>query len=90
MISLSDETEVLARRLAEVQRITVEDAVRQALEARAHAAGLLPEPGRPRDPSPEASAARREGLSRIVREIAALPVLDPRSPQEITDDLNDT
>jgi hypothetical protein len=35
MISLSDETEVLARRLAEVQHVTVEDAVRQAVEARA-------------------------------------------------------
>ena len=90
MISLSDETEVLARRLADVQHITVEDAVRQALEARAHSAGLLLEPSRPRDLSPEAAAARRAGLARIVREIAAMPVLDARSPQEIMDDLNDT
>ena len=90
MINLSDETEVLARRLAEVQHVTVEDAVRQALEARAHAAGVLLEPGRPRDPSPESAAARRIGLARIVREIAAMPVLDTRSPQEIMGDLNDT
>ena len=64
MIRLSDETEILARRLAEIERVTVEDAVRQALEARAHAAGLLLEPARPRDLSPEAAAARRAGPSR--------------------------
>lgn len=90
MISLSDETEVLARRLAEAQRLTVEDVVRQALEARAQETGLLPESGRPRDRSPEALVERRARLDRIVREIAAMPVLDARSPREIMDDLNDT
>jgi antitoxin VapB len=90
MISLSDETEALARRLADAQSVTVEDAVRQVLEARARAAGLLPEPSEPRDLSPKAVAARRTRLDRIVDKIAALPVLDARSPQEIMDDLNAT
>jgi antitoxin VapB len=88
MISLSDETEALARRLADAQSVTVEDAIRQALEARAHAAGLLREAGRPHDQSSEAVAARRARLDRIVRDIATMPVLDARSPREITDDLN--
>lgn len=83
MISLSDETEVLARRLAEAHHVTVEDAVRQALEARARATGLLPEP------QTTSAAERRTELARIVREIAALPVLDNRSPQQIMDDLNE-
>jgi antitoxin VapB len=88
MISLSNETEALARRLADAQSVTVEDVIRQALEARAHAAGLLPEAGQPHDQSPEAAVARRARLDRIVREIAAMPVLDARSPREIMDDLN--
>lgn len=88
MIDLSQETEALARRLAAAQSVSVDDAVRQALEARAAAAGILPAPRRPRDQSLEATAARRLRVDRIVREIAAMPVLDPRSPQEIMDDLN--
>jgi antitoxin VapB len=83
MIRLSDETEVLARRLAEAHHVTAEDAVRQALEARARATGLLPEP------QTASAADRRAELARIVREIAALPVLDTRSPQQIMDDLNE-
>ena len=83
MIDLSQETEALARRLAAAQSVSVDDAVRQALEARAAAAGILPAPRRPRDQSPEATTARRVRVDRIVREIAAMPVLDPRSPREI-------
>ena len=88
MIDLSQETEALARRVADAQRVTVDAAVRQALEATAHAAGVLLEPGRPRDQSPEAVAARRERMARIVGDIAAMPILDKRSPNEIMDDLN--
>ncbi len=89
MIDLSDETEVLVRRLAEAQRLTEEDVVRQALEARALEAGLPLVSGPTRDQPPEAAAGRRERLDQIVREIAALPVLDGRSPSDIMDDLND-
>jgi antitoxin VapB len=88
MISLSQETEALARRLADAQHVTIEDAIRRALEASAHAAGVVPEPGRPRDQSPEAAATRRARMDQIVREIAAMPILDRRSPREIVDDLN--
>lgn len=88
MIDLSQETEALARRLADARRVTVDAAVRQALEASALAAGVLPEPVRPHDQSPEAVAMRRERMGRIVREIAALPIIDKRSPNEIMDDLN--
>ena len=85
MINLSRETEALARRLADAQKTSVDAVVRQALEARATAAGILP---KPRNPSPEAAATRRVRMESIVREIAAMPILDTRSPREIMDDLN--
>jgi hypothetical protein len=44
MIHLSRETEVLALRLAAAQRVSVEDAIREALEARARVAGIIPSP----------------------------------------------
>jgi hypothetical protein len=88
MISLSEETEVLARRLAEAQHVTVEDAVKQALVAWAHVAGLLPDSAGPQDRSPDAAAEKRARMDRIVREIVAMPILDARSPREIMDDLN--
>ena len=88
MINLSRETEALARRLADAQMTSVDAVVRQALEACATAAGISPEPRRPRNLSPEAAATRRAHMQSIVREIAAMPILDTRSPREITDDLN--
>lgn len=88
MIDLSDETEALARRLADAQGTSVENVVRQALEASAWAAGIGSQPLRIRDVSPKAVAARRSRMDRLVEEIAAMPILDPRSPQEIMDDLN--
>ena len=88
MINLSQETEDLAKRLAAAQRLSLEEAIRQALDAAARAAGLLQEPQRRRDQSPEAVAARIERTNRFVAELAAMPVLDPRSPREIMDDLN--
>jgi antitoxin VapB len=86
MLDLSQETEALARRLAAAQSVTVDTAVRQALEARSQAAGIAPEP--PRDRSPEAVSTRRARMDRLAREIAALPILDPRSPGEIVNDLD--
>jgi antitoxin VapB len=88
MIDLSQETEALARRVADARRVTVDAAIRQALEASAHAAGVLPEQGRPRDRSSEAVTIRRERIGRIVGEIEAMPTLDTRPPREIMDDLN--
>ncbi len=88
MIHLSRETEALAQRLAAAQRVSVEDAIRQALEARARVAGIMPEPQKRSDRAAAAIAARRASVSRIIEEIAALPILDARSAREIVDELN--
>jgi antitoxin VapB len=88
MIKLSQETEALAKRLAAAQRLSVEDAIRQALEEKAHAAAIPMERPRPRDQSPAAIAARRARTDQFVAELAAMPVLDPRSPRDIMDDLD--
>ena len=82
MIQLSQEIEALAKRLAAAQSLTIEDAIRLALEEKARAAGVAPEPLRPR---------RRmsiESMLAVGSEIAAMPLLDPRSAREIMDDLN--
>lgn len=89
MLNLTEKTEALAERIAQAKQVGVEEVVRSALEAKARAEGLLVEPGRPpRDTSPEAIAARRARTEKLLAEFAALPVLDPRSPREIMDDLN--
>jgi len=80
MIHLSTQTEALAVRLAAAQQLSVEAAIRQALEDQARKAGLEPERG----------SRRRMSVERMLAfgaDIAALPVLDPRSPAEIMDDL---
>jgi len=87
MINLSQESEALARRLAEAQHTSVEEEVRLAIEARARAYGLGPQAWRPRDTSPEAVAARLASIDRFVEKLSALPVLDARAPNEILDDL---
>jgi len=84
MIDLSRETETLARRLADARHVTVDAAVREALEVSAHAAGIE----FARDASGPAVAARRERATRFMEELAVMPVLDKRPPQEIVDDLN--
>lgn len=88
MLQLSQATEALAKRLAAAQSLSVDEAVRLALENSARSAGIVPDPGFPRDASPKAAAARRARLDRLVAEIGALPDLDPRSTEEIVDDLN--
>ena len=40
-------------------------------------------------PSAETVASLKAVIARIVADIAALPILDPRSPQEIVDELNE-
>ena len=83
MIDLSQETEALAKQLAAAQSLSVDEAVRRALEEKARAAGVVPEAHRPR--------RRRMTVEEMLAagaEIAAMPLLDPRSPREIMDDLN--
>jgi antitoxin VapB len=87
MIHLSQENEVLASRLAAAQRVSVDEAIRQALEAQVRVVGVLPEPKR-RDLSPAAIAKRKAGIEQAIADFAAMPVLDPRSPNEIMDDIN--
>jgi antitoxin VapB len=81
MINLSQDLETLARRVAAVEQTSVEDAIRRALEDRARAKGvsLVPRHG------------RRMAAQQMVAfgaEIAAMPLLDSRSPREIMDDLS--
>jgi hypothetical protein len=80
MIDLTQETEALAKRLAVAQKLPVEAVIRQALEARATMAGLTPEQPRRRMTVDEMLA--------VGADISAMPLLDPRSPREIMDDLN--
>jgi antitoxin VapB len=87
MIQLSGETLALARRLAVAQGLSMEDAIRHAIEQSAREAGIISQRQR-RDLSSEAIAARKARLDEFADDIARMPVLDPRSPQEIMDDLN--
>jgi antitoxin VapB len=86
MIDLSQETETLARRLADARHVTVDAAVREALEVSARAAGISLAVFR--DTSAPAVAARQEHAARFTEDLAAMPVLDNRPLQEIVDDLN--
>jgi hypothetical protein len=88
MIYLSQETEALARRVADVQSVSVEDVIRRALEAQARAFGIAPRARRPRDASAEAIAARIARFDAMAERIAAAPIHDPRPLSEIVDDLN--
>jgi antitoxin VapB len=87
MIQLSRQTEALARKFAASQRISAEDAVRQAVERSARELGMAVEPER-RELSDAAIAERKARMERIAAEIASMPVLDPRTVEEILDDLN--
>jgi antitoxin VapB len=88
MIHLSPETLALAQRLAAAQGLSIDDAIKQAIEQSARAAGLAAAPTQPRDLSDRAVAARKARMSAAASEIAAMPVLDPRTPREIMDDVN--
>jgi antitoxin VapB len=88
MINLSQETEALAKRLAAAQRLSLEEAVRQAIEERARSSGIEPRVRHPRDASLEAIAARNARFDEMARKIATAPVNDPRPISEIVDDLN--
>jgi antitoxin VapB len=87
MIDLSQETETLARRLADARHVTVDTVIRDALAAAAQGSPLI-DPRRTRDASPEATERRRAALRDMRETIAALPVLDNRPVQDIVDDIN--
>lgn len=80
MIAVTTDTEALARELAAWQKMPVSEAVRLALEAQAQRLGMS---------RPE-SARQRQTIAQILAmadDIAAMSLLDTRSPQEILDDL---
>jgi antitoxin VapB len=81
MIDLSHETEALAKRLAAAQNLSVEDTIRQALEERARAADIAAQSHTPHRMSVEEMLA-------VGAEIAAMPLLDQRTPRKIMDDIN--
>jgi antitoxin VapB len=82
MIDLSRETEALAKQIAAARSISVDEAIRQALQA------MASDEGAPRDRSRAAIAARVSEVDRIVAELTALPLLDRRDPHVIADDLD--
>ena len=88
MLSLSEETESLAHRLAEAQHLSVDAAVRRALEQQARSVGVVrpAETGRVSD---EEVARRRAAMEERTRQIDALPILDHRPCQEIADEINE-
>jgi antitoxin VapB len=65
-----------------LDRLAAEDAIRQAPDVRAHGSEGEPEQ-RPR------RRMTAKEISAVSAEIAAMPILDPRSPQEIMDDINE-
>jgi hypothetical protein len=87
MINLAPEVEAVAKRLAVVRGVSLEDAIRLALEETAQKSdAAAPRP--PRDTSPEAVVARRQRTRKFVEELSAMPLLDTRSANEIADDLD--
>ncbi len=87
MLILSDETEKLAKKLASLEGIKVDLAVQAAILARYIETNKFSDlPGK-RD---DRSGARRDAqrLLNVGGEIADLPLLDARSPQEIIDDIH--
>lgn len=82
MLQLTPDTEQLARRLAARVGRTPEDLVRDAIERQAKALGVADEP-------PARKRMTVEEMLAMGEKVRALPLLDPRSPQEIMDDLNE-
>jgi antitoxin VapB len=81
MANLSKETKSLAAQLAAQQRRSIDEVIRHALEVQAKSAGLQTD----RHPRRRMTA---EQMMALGAQIAALPVLDPRSPKQIMDDIN--
>ena len=87
MITLSHETETLARRLADMQSLSIEGAIHQALEICARSYGVSKDT-RSYTYSPKEIAARVARMNHHAGAIAAMPVLDHRAPTAIMDELN--
>ncbi|PDV89189.1 hypothetical protein CO652_06020 [Rhizobium sp. H4] len=79
MLQVPQETERLARLVADRTGRSAEDVVRIAIEREAITFGVLDKPKH---------RMTAEEMLAFGERIAAMLVLDPRSPQEIMDDLN--
>lgn len=88
MLNLSIATERLAQLIAAKTGTTPEIVVHEAVEERARATGIALEQRARRDLTTEAVVAREARMLRCADEIAALPLLDKRSPRQIMDELN--
>jgi antitoxin VapB len=80
MLNLPPEATRLAERLAAAYGVSVDEAILRAIELGARAAGIGVDVHRRRQTAAEMCA--------VGAEIAAMPLLDPRSPRVIMDDLN--
>ncbi len=87
MIHLPLKTEVLAKKLAAAHRLSVEETIHLVLEQRAQAEGLIGD-APSRETHADAVAARAARTHELVAKFAAMPILDPRSPRELMDDLD--
>lgn len=82
MLQLTHDTEQLARKVAAHVGRRPEELIRAALEREAKELGVFT----------EQPAKRRMTVEQMValgRKVSSLPLLDPRSPKEILDDLNE-
>lgn len=82
MLHLTQDTEKLARQVAARVGRRPEEVIRTALEREAKTLGVST------DSPPRKRMTAAEMLAYGER-MTALPLLDPRSPQEIADDLNE-
>lgn len=89
MIQLSEETEALAKKFAEMHGVTVDEVFRRLLKYDWADHVIDPMVFPRKDMSPEAIAKRKLSVDKIIAEIKKLPILDPRTPQEIMDDINE-
>jgi antitoxin VapB len=80
-IELSPATLAMAQRLALAKGTSVADIVERAVEESARAAGVADDIRRPR--------RSYEAMMRDAAAIAALPIVDARTPQEIVDEINE-
>jgi hypothetical protein len=85
MIVLTDDTEALARKVAESRHIPVDVAIRLGLEAIAGKADHAVQSAG----SEALVERRRTALAHFAEVIASMPVQDPRAPAVIMDDLNE-
>ena len=82
MLQLTHDTEQLARKVAARIGRRPEDLIRAALEREAKALGVQTD-------EPIKHRMTVEQMMAFGTKVSALPLLDPRSPKEILDDLNE-